>query len=43
MKLKVEDMEFEHDYMEVVQLVVNHHQLSNSGVDPYQDQGGHKY
>ena len=34
-KLEVEDVEFEDDRMEVVRFVVNHHQLSSSGVDPY--------
>ena len=33
-KLEVKDMEFEKDRIEVVRLVVNHHQLSRSGVDP---------
>ena len=40
-KLEVEDVEFEEDRMEVVRLVVNHHQLSRSGVNPYQ--GGRRY
>ena len=31
-KLEVEDVEFEEDHVEVVWLVVNHHQLSSSGV-----------
>ena len=43
MKLEVKDMEFKEDCMEVVRLVVNHHQLSSSGVHPYQVQGGHMY
>ena len=34
-KLEVEDMEFEKDRIKVVRLVVNHHQLSRSGVGPY--------
>ena len=33
-KLEVEEIEFEEGRMEVVQLVVNHHQLSSNGVDP---------
>ena len=30
-KLEVEDVEFEEDRVEVVRLVVNHHQLSSNG------------
>ena len=43
LKLKVKDVEFEEDYVEVVQLVVNHHQLSSSRVDPYRVQGDCRY
>ena len=42
-KLKVEDVEFEEDRMEVVWLVVNHRQLSSNGVDSYQVQGSCRY
>ena len=35
-KHEVKDVEFEEDRVEVVRLVVNHHQLSSSKVDPYQ-------
>ena len=42
-ELEVKDVEFEEDRVEVVQLVVNHHQLPSNGVDPYQVQGGCRY
>ena len=40
---EVKDVEFEEDHIEVVWLVKNPHQLSRSGVNPHQVQGGQRY
>ena len=42
-KLEVKDVEFKENRVKVVRLMVNHHQLSRSKLDPNQVQGGRKY
>ena len=42
-ELKVKDVEFKEDRVEVVRLVVNPHQIHSNRVDPYRAQGGHRH